>query len=97
MTTMNLKLNKLIEHIDRSHRQPDFANIVSILNRDVPSRPTVFEFTLNNNIYQQVTGTPVPADGDGDKWAPYLVKAFSKLGYDFAVIGGDAHQAIIIE
>jgi uroporphyrinogen decarboxylase len=88
-------LENLVRRISALNRQPDFANLLAILRRQIPSRPTPFEFILNNTIYARVTGRPVPADGDGKAWCPYLVEAFYKLGYDYAVIGGWQLNALV--
>ncbi len=92
---MNEKLATLIKSIAGSSRRPDFQNILDVLGRRVPSRPTPFEFTLNDAIYTQVVGRAVPNDGDAVAWIPYLVKAFSSLGYDFAVVGGWHTNALV--
>lgn len=90
-------MNPALAHILElaQSRRPDFGNLLAVLQRRVPVRPTLFEFTLNAPIYEQVTGRPAPADGDGLGWARYLIEAFGKLGYDFAVIGGWHHRALV--
>lgn len=32
-------------------RQPDFDQLLKVLARDVPDRPTLFEFFLNGPLY----------------------------------------------
>lgn len=91
----NNTLDDLLFKIADSRRKPDFANLLAILQRRVPSRPTCFEFTLNKSIYQYVTGKPVPQDNDVLAWSRYLAEAFAKLGYDFAVIGGWHLNALV--
>ena len=71
--------------------------MLAVLERRVPARPTLFEFTLNQTIYEQVIGRPIPTDGDGMGWARCLIEAFAKLGYDFALIGGWHHRALVFE
>jgi len=88
-------LDKIVNFVKSSKRSPDFENIRSVLRRRVPSRPTQFEFILNSTIYNQVTGRPVPADGDGESWCPCVIETFTKLGYDFAPIGGWQLNALV--
>lgn len=38
-------------------RTPDFNNLLKVLNREIPLRPTLFEFFLNDDMYEQLTGT----------------------------------------
>ncbi|RPI01758.1 MAG: hypothetical protein EHM72_05750 [Calditrichaeota bacterium] len=88
-------IQKLSSRISKTDRRPDFENLLSVLRRQIPARPTLFEFILNNTIYERVTGRPVPADGDGHSWCPYLVEAFCRLGYDYAVVGGWQLNALV--
>jgi uroporphyrinogen decarboxylase len=37
-------------------RTPDFSNLEAVLKGEVPSRPTLFEFHLNENLYQKLGG-----------------------------------------
>ncbi len=92
---MHPSLAHILEIARRRH--PDFGNLLAVLQRRVPSRPTPFEFTLNQPLYELVTGRPAPADGDGLGWSRYLIEAFGKLGYDFAVVGGWHHRALVFE
>ncbi|MBN1481121.1 hypothetical protein EH223_01530 [candidate division KSB1 bacterium] len=91
----NNSLDDLLYKIADARRKPDFSNLLAILQRRVPLRPTCFEFTINNTIYRHVTGKSVPQDGDGLGWSRYLVEAFAKLGYDFAVVGGWHLNALV--
>ena len=36
--------------------EPDFNNLLSVLNGKKPERPTLFEFGLNNRIMGKLTG-----------------------------------------
>ncbi|MDZ7314732.1 MAG: hypothetical protein ONA69_02560 [candidate division KSB1 bacterium] len=94
---MDPELQAIVARLEKTNRKPEFNNLLRILRREVPSRPTLFEFTLNQKVYEQVTQQPQPEDGDGAAWARYLIKAFGKLGYDFAVIGGWHHRALVFE
>ncbi|MCK5811329.1 MAG: hypothetical protein KAG94_00380 [Clostridiales bacterium] len=46
-------LNKLLSIT--SERQPNFKNIEKILSNKVPDRPTLFEFFLNDKMYEQLS------------------------------------------
>lgn len=67
---------------NRIHREPDFNNILQVLRREVPSRPTLFEFFLNDDIYRMVAGDP-PAQQDPLLHLAYMAKAYAACGYDF--------------
>jgi len=69
---------------------PDFSNLLSVLRREVPSRPTLFEFFLNGPLYARLAGLDKePAWGtiEGDK---VLAKAFMHAGYDYVTLHASA-------
>lgn len=39
------------------NRPPDFNNLLKVLRREKPDRPTLFEFFLNDALYERLTGT----------------------------------------
>jgi uroporphyrinogen decarboxylase len=63
---------------------PDFENLLAVLRREVPSRPTLFEFYFNERVYKRVVPGPAPADRE--EWTRRFVLTFYRLGYDFATI-----------
>ena len=65
------------------HRQPDFRNILKVLNREVPDRPTLFEFFMNMNLYREAAGDPPPEDAPDEEQLAYLARAYAACGYDY--------------
>ncbi len=63
-------------------RKPDFENVLKILRRETPSRPTLFEFFLNDKLHTRLSGLE-PGQGRGFE---RVVKAFAKAGYDYATV-----------
>jgi uroporphyrinogen decarboxylase len=63
---------------------PDFDNLMAVLRREVPSRPTLFEFYFNERIYGRVVPGPTPTDRTA--WQRRFIRTFQRLGYDFATI-----------
>jgi len=63
---------------------PDFENLLAVLRRDVPKRPTLFEFYFNERIYSRVDPGPPPADPEA--WLRRFIHTFHRLGYDYATI-----------
>jgi uroporphyrinogen decarboxylase len=66
-----------------AQRQPDFNNLLAVLERRKPARPTLFEFFLNDRLYQALSGIPsagckTELDGNLQKMA-----AFRAAGYDY--------------
>ena len=68
--------------------EPDFANLVSVLQCSRPSRPTLFEFFLNEPIYRILAGAEAEAwvDQRPNGWDALLIRAFRNAGYDYATI-----------
>lgn len=63
---------------------PDFQNLLAVLRREVPVRPTLFEFYFNERIYRRVV--PGPAPTDPEAWQRRFIQTFYRLGYDYATI-----------
>lgn len=63
---------------------PDFENLLAVLRREVPKRPTLFEFYFNERIYSRVVPGPTPSDPE--QWQKRFIRTFVRLGYDFATI-----------
>jgi uroporphyrinogen decarboxylase len=65
-------------------REANFDNILRVLNRERPTRPTLFEFFLNSDLYTKLAGYERPTNRlQNIKW---LAKAFHKAGYDYVTI-----------
>jgi uroporphyrinogen decarboxylase len=63
-------------------RKPDFENLLRILRRQVPSRPTLFEFFLNEPLYQMLGSDASEAKKPGCA----RIKAFQRAGYDYTTV-----------
>ncbi len=65
--------------------EPRFDNLLAVLRREAPARPTLFEFFLNDRLHERLApAASLPA-------GPYLaqrqvVQAFYRAGYDHANI-----------
>jgi len=67
--------------------QADFGNLLAVLRREAPARPTLFEFFLNERLYERLGGPVDPAEGSLAGQLR-LVRAFAAAGYDYATIHG---------
>lgn len=65
-------------------REPDFNNLLAVLNRQTPSRPTLFEFFLNDDLYALLGGRPCPTD-PLDR-CRLMIQAFHQAGYDYTTL-----------
>jgi uroporphyrinogen decarboxylase len=66
-------------------RNPDFNQLLRVLDRKAPERPTLFEFFLNGPLYAKLAGRPEPDAGVGHiRW---LADAFRAAGYDYVTVG----------
>ena len=66
--------------------KPDFNNLLSVINRKKPERPTLFEFGINNRIIGKLTGEH--REDTSSRTAPFkrLIKSFKNAGYDYTTI-----------
>lgn len=66
-------------------RTPDFSNILKILGKQKPDRATLFEYYMNDEVYNYFTqGTSLHASDDPVEQGRYLIEAFKNAGYDYA-------------
>jgi uroporphyrinogen decarboxylase len=72
-------------------RKPDFKNLLKVLRREKPGRPTLFEFFLNGPFYEKLTGRFLGVEGKDWKWGafnPVVTEAFRIAGYDYVTVMG---------
>lgn len=68
--------------------QPDFENICKVFQRKTPNRPTLFEFAINDNLAQKLSGIEsIDATARLDQFEN-IIAAFANAGYDYATISG---------
>lgn len=66
--------------------KPDFNNMLKVLKRENPSRPTLFEFFLNDGLYDLICDGRTFRDHDGlGSWRKRLF-AYWTAGYDYLTI-----------
>ncbi len=65
---------------------PDFNNLLKVLRRETPDRPTLFEFFMNGPLYQRLAGVEeaarLAAMSHGE--LRLRIRAFRNAGYDYA-------------
>lgn len=67
-------------------RNPDFNNLVKVLRCEVPDRPTLFEFFMNQPLYERlVKNLDKPLPKDCPDWLLKL-RAFEAAGYDYCTV-----------
>ena len=64
-------------------RQPDFNQLLRVLQCQVPDRDVLFEFILNKDIFAHATGHRVD-ETDRLNYKRHVVQAYAVLGYDCA-------------
>lgn len=73
-------------------KMPDFENMIKVLRKEKPSRPTLFELFMNNPLYERLAGRPCPCGGTGADYLRFTVEAFAAAGYDYATTHGCDYQ-----
>jgi len=66
------------------NRKPDIENLYKVLRGQVPNRPTLFEYFMNDKIDAVLAGRPAPLGGSDLEWLKFYVDAFKAAGFDFA-------------
>lgn len=64
--------------------EPNFDNLLAVLRREIPSRPTLFEFFLNDRLHERLA--PL---SEAEASQPYagqrqVLRAYCRAGYDFS-------------
>jgi uroporphyrinogen decarboxylase len=91
-----------IDSFIENDRKPDFNNLLSVLKRQVPARPTLFEFFMNGNLYENLTykieyddnDVNNENDEDNNQFNKLVVDAFRIAGYDYATMHGSDFRFI---
>ncbi len=68
-------------------REPCFDNLLKVLSRQTPDRPTLFEFFLNPGLYEYLADDTFSC-GDFTSQYDVVIKAFLTAGYDYASLKG---------
>jgi uroporphyrinogen decarboxylase len=80
------------DEIPQARGEADFGNLLAVLRRDTPSRPTLFEFFLNERLYarilQDMPGDPILATGMESPQGRIeaMITASHRLGYDYTTL-----------
>ena len=69
-------------------RQPDHTQLLKVLNKQAPDRPTLFEFFLNDRLYTALNNGEAPVKGDKYDWARVTMYAYKNAGYDYTTQQG---------
>lgn len=74
-------------------RKPNFENLLKVLRREKPDRPTLFEFFLNGPLYEELANGDAVLKDDGLDPHRIKIHAFKNAGYDYATIPypGETH------
>ena len=71
--------------------RPDFGNLLRVLCCEVPLEPVVFEFFMNQRLYNRLADPELTAEGQEYEWGtvnPVVISAFANAGYDYATCYG---------
>ena len=71
--------------------KPDFDNLMKVLRCEVPPGPVLFEFFMNQRLYNRLADPELVAQGQEYEWGtvnPVVISAFANAGYDYATCYG---------
>ena len=64
-------------------RKPDYTQLLKVLNKQAPDRPTLFEFFLNDNLYELLSHGEALVRGDAFDFFRKIICGFKNAGYDY--------------
>ena len=67
-------------------REPNFENILKVLRRETPDRPTLFEFYINNKTSERLSGLKSRSDWDCPFHYEMNIRAMQAAGYDYITL-----------
>lgn len=79
------------------HRKPDFDNILKVLKKGTPNRPTLFEFFMNKNWYEFLADDKAKNSTDKLRNLRVVISACKNAGYDYATIPTSFMQTMRFE
>ncbi|MCX7047407.1 MAG: uroporphyrinogen-III decarboxylase-like protein [Candidatus Sumerlaeota bacterium] len=65
---------------------PDFNNLLKVLRREEPTRATLFEFFLNQRLYEKLAGAVEPAADETLTHYRRAMRAYHRAGYDYVTV-----------
>jgi len=74
------------DEIPCNTRQPDFANLLAVLERRAPARPTLFEFFLNEHLYRRLVPDDPPLPPGPTREIVRVIAAYQRMGYDYTTV-----------
>lgn len=69
-------------------RRPDYTQLLKVLNKQAPDRPTLFEFFLNDPLHRRLEQGEAPVRNDGFDSLRRMIYAFKNAGYDYVTLHG---------
>jgi len=69
-------------------RKPDYTQFLKVLKKEVPDRPTLFEFFLNGPLYEKLNNGEAPVRNDGYDNVRVHMYAYKNAGYDYVTLHG---------
>jgi uroporphyrinogen decarboxylase len=76
------------KYMYKANREPDFNNLLAVLKKEKPARPTLFEFFLNGTLYGMLSKGEFTPKDDGLDNDRTLMHAFKNAGYDYYTSSG---------
>jgi uroporphyrinogen decarboxylase len=71
-------------------RNPDFDNLLKVLQCKEPDRPTLFEFFLNRPLYEKLAGFKSTMTGNSLLDYRLRIHAYKNAGYDYTTVLGSS-------
>jgi len=71
--------------------EPDFGELLKVLNKKAPTRPVLFEFFMNQPLYEKMAAPDAVAKNKDWKMSqldPVEIYAFRNAGYDYVTCAG---------
>lgn len=81
--------NRYLEIVDKFNPDPDFTNMLAVLNKSRPNRCTLFELFLNESLYRLLSDDEFSTQSwQFGQCSQLVISAFKNAGYDYTTVLG---------
>jgi uroporphyrinogen decarboxylase len=76
---------------------PDFNQLLRVLQRQKPDRPVLFEFFLNDRLYESLAEEKISDPDDQVEILKVMIDAFHNAGYDYVTLPAWTYNSMVFD
>ncbi|MFN8207046.1 MAG: uroporphyrinogen decarboxylase family protein [Bacteroidales bacterium] len=76
---------------------PDFNQLLKVLHRQKSDRPVLFEFFLNDRLYEFLAGEELNKNAGANDLLRIMIDAFYNAGYDYVTLPSWTYKSLVFD